>query len=315
MPLAVGLLALCCAAHANDGPRINGFLIEEPLVPIDSIEMGGPPRDGIPAIDAPKFISAECADFLQADDRVLGISRGGVNKAYPIQILNRHEIVNDRVGTEAIVVTYCPLCGSGVAFVSRVADTALTFGVSGLLYNSDVLLYDRQTESLWSQLAAKAISGSLKGHQLVQLPLRHTSWQHWRELHPDTQVLSKDTGFDVIDYDQNPYAMYEFSDQLWFSVSHSDDRLLRKMWVLGITVGEHAKAYPFRILQQSQSPIEDEIAGAKVTIDFDSNHQTAQAYDHNGVALESIQLYWFAWAAFHPNTSVWKCDADTQYCY
>ncbi|NIR48043.1 DUF3179 domain-containing protein, partial [candidate division KSB1 bacterium] len=144
----------------------NGFDLSGSLIPPDEILAGGPPRDGIPAIDNPKFVSPSEADFLQPEDRVLGIDRNGVAKAYPIKIVNWHEIINDRFGDEAVVVTYCPLCGSGVAFSAEINAKATTFGVSGLLYNNDVLLYDRRTKSLWSQLMGKAVTGPLKAEEL-----------------------------------------------------------------------------------------------------------------------------------------------------
>ena len=304
------LLAIGGIASAADDRRPNGFLIDEPLVPADLIKKGGPPRDGIPAINAPRFVSAENADFLDPDDRVLGLSLDGSSKAYPVRILNLHEVVNDWIGKRPVVVTYCPLCGSGVAFSALVSGRELTFGVSGLLYNSDVLLYDRETESLWSQIAGKSVNGTLKGLDLQQLPLQHTSWQDWRQRHPDTRVLSTETGFRFIDYDRDPYAEYRRSSRLWFPVSSKDSRLRNKTWVLGVVADGKARAYPLRSLKKSESPLQDRIGDIPVTIEFDNAHQTAVALDQNGDYLESIQLYWFAWAAFHPDTSVWGRDDD-----
>lgn len=302
---------MACSA---DNLRLNGFLIVDPLVPADSIEKGGPPRNGIPALHSPLFVSAEAADFLNDDDRVLGISIDGNAKAYPVRILNRHEIVNDSISERPVVITYCPLCGSGIAFSAVVENVSLSFGVSGLLHNSDVLLYDFNTESLWSQISKTAINGPLKGSQLVQLPLRHTTWEDWRRRYPDTRVLSTETGFAFFDYDRDPYARYKNSNQLWFAVSNSDKRLRRKDWVLGVTVGEIARAYPFRKMKKKSSLIQDRIGDIAVTIKFDHKHQTAVALDSNGVPLEAVQLYWFAWAAFHPDTSIWGCKDGASRC-
>jgi hypothetical protein len=116
----------------------NGFDLSDSLVPVEEIHHGGPARDGIPAIDRPRFVNASVVDYLLGDDRVLGINRNGISKAYPINILNHHEIVNDDLGREAIVISYCPLCGTGMAFLASVEGSTLEFGVSGLLYNSDV---------------------------------------------------------------------------------------------------------------------------------------------------------------------------------
>ena len=172
----------------------NGFDVADALIPATQIHLGGPPRDGIPALDEPRFVAAARADFLQPGDAVLGLALHGVAKAYPIAIMNWHEIVNDRFGARAVAVTYCPLCGTGVAFDAHVAGRRLQFGVSGLLYNSDVLLYDRESESLWSQLLMKAVSGPLRGRTLTTLPLTHTRWSAWRQQHTDPLVLSTDPG-------------------------------------------------------------------------------------------------------------------------
>ena len=193
-------LLLCLALLATGAPatllaqQMNGFDLRGSLIPSEQIHFGGPPKDGIPAIDKPDFTSAGLATFLRDDDTVLGMVRGGVARAYPVRILNWHEVVNDRFDQDAVVVTYCPLCGTGVAFDARIDGRVLSFGVSGLLYNSDVLLYDRQTQSLWSQLLAQAISGPMKGRRLAMLPLTHTTWVDWRKSHSATQVLSTNTG-------------------------------------------------------------------------------------------------------------------------
>ncbi len=121
----------------------NGFDLKGALIPVNQIHGGGPPKDGIPSIDQPTFVLADEEDYLQNDAAVLGINYQGIIKAYPINILNWHEIVNDQFNQEPVVITFCPLCGSGMAFSASINGKAHTFGVSGLLYNSDVLLYDR----------------------------------------------------------------------------------------------------------------------------------------------------------------------------
>jgi hypothetical protein len=187
---------------------MNGFDLDGALVSAEEILFGGPPKDGIPAIDKPVFVKASQARSLREDDRVLAITRNRISKAYPIRIMNWHEIVNDQFGDEGIAITYCPLCGSGIAFRADVAGQTLKFGVSGLLYNSGVLLFDRQTRSLWSQILAKAVTGPMKGNNLRAIPITHTSWAVWRKLQPDTFVLTEETGFRR-DYTGNPYAGYE----------------------------------------------------------------------------------------------------------
>ncbi|MBT5928092.1 MAG: DUF3179 domain-containing protein, partial [Verrucomicrobia bacterium] len=134
---------------------MNGFDLAESTIPVSEIVRGGPPRDGIPAIDNPKFLLSDAAQFLSDDELVIGLTRNGITRAYPLRIMLWHEVVNDTFGEEPVAVTYCPLCGTAVAFEAMIKDHKLTFGVSGLLFQSDVLMYDRQTESLWSQLLLK----------------------------------------------------------------------------------------------------------------------------------------------------------------
>ena len=150
-----GVVALGMPMRAG-ARTLNGFDLTDTLIPEHLIEAGGPPRDGIPAIDEPLFVDSSRAG-LSDTDRVLGLSFGAVARAYPVRILNWHEIVNDRIADQPVAVTYCPLCGSGMAFDARVGGQITRFGVSGLLYNSDVLLYDRRTGSLWSQIMARAV--------------------------------------------------------------------------------------------------------------------------------------------------------------
>jgi hypothetical protein len=303
--LVLCLLAAPFAAAAAD---FNGFDVRGALVPVERIEHGGPPRDGIAAIDRPRFVAAGQAK-LRPDDRVLGVARGGAARAYPIRILNWHEVVNDRFGTEPIAITYCPLCGTGMAFVARAGERELSFGVSGLLYNSDVLLYDRATQSLWSQLKQQAISGPMKGRLLDAIALEHTTWADWSARYPRTQVLSFDTGY-TRDYERDPYAGYDRVARLMFDVEHRDERLPPKEWVLGISVGDARKAYPFSALERAlgdatNGRVRDRVGGAEIEIRFDRTHRSAQAFDASGRAVPSVTGFWFAWVAFYPRTQVY----------
>jgi len=302
-PWLFGVAALPRRAFAQ---TLNGFDLKGALIPVKAIEQGGPPRDGIPSIDNPRFVGA-ARSGLKDGDRVLALARNGVARAYPVRILNWHEVVNDQIGNEAVAVTYCPLCGTGMAFDARVASsTASSFGVSGLLYNSDVLLFDRGTESLWSQLLEQAVAGPLKGARLTPVPLTHTSWADWRARHPRTEVLSTDTGH-VRDYDRDPYAGYENVARLMFDVQHRDDRLPVKEWVLGLRIGGQAKAYPFSALAQradAKGRLQDRVGGVPVEIRYDRAHRSAEAFDAAGKLLPSVMAFWFAWFAFHPKTEV-----------
>jgi hypothetical protein len=286
---------------------LNGFDLRGALIPVTAIEQGGPPRDGIPSIDRPRFVGAS-ASGLKDSDRVLGLARRDVTRAYPVRILNWHEVVNDRIADEAIAVTYCPLCGTGMAFDARVGGggPAASFGVSGLLYNSDVLLYDRGTESLWSQLLEQAVSGPMKGTRLTPVPLTHTTWAAWRARHPRTEVLSTDTG-QARDYARDPYAGYDTVPRLMFEVQHRDDRLPLKEWVLGLRIGGQAKAYPFSALGRrvdAQGRLLDRVGDVPVQIRFDAKHRSAEAFDASGRPLPSVMAFWFAWYAFYPQTQV-----------
>jgi hypothetical protein len=227
----------------------NGFDLSDASIPVNLIRAGGPPKDGIPAISNPQFETKVQASWLNADDRIIGVSHNGVAKAYPIRILNWHEIVNDVIGGMPVVVTFCPLCGTGMVFEATIDKDVLEFGVSGLLFESDVLLYDKKTNSLWSQLWMQAVSGSQKGQELTQVTADHTSWQDWQERYPETLVLSRETGFSR-DYRRNPYAGYEARKELYFPVQNEDDSLHSKSWVLGVSVDDEHKAYTFDALKR-----------------------------------------------------------------
>lgn len=283
----------------------NGFDLSDTLVPEKEIRKGGPPKDGIPALFYPAHIAANEADYLTDDDRVMGFAFRGEARAYPIKMLNWHEVVNDKLGAQHYVVTYCPLCGTGMVFGSNTGDAALVFGVSGLLYNSDVLLYDLQTESLWSQIMSKAISGKLIGTPLPQLPARHTTWSDWKAQHPETLVLDNRTRLRR-NYNTNPYAGYERTKRLMFPVNEKSDREIHpKASVLGIQLGNQSKAYLLSAFAKSnQTIMNDQIADQRITVHYNADARTAWVTDASGAELPSTIAFWFAWYAFHPQTAV-----------
>jgi len=294
-----GLLLISTSLGAE--PVRNGFDLSHALIPAAEIHGGGPPRDGIPAIYTPRFVKPQDAIRLSANDRVLGTFVDGVAKAFPVEILDHHEVVNDWTQATHMVVTYCPLCGSGMAFKTPEAGQAV-FGVSGLLYNSDVLLYDHATESLWSQVLGQAVSGPKAGARLEQVPLIHTSYGQWLERHPDTWVLSRDTGYRGVPYGRSPYRGYEKSSRIWFPIAERDSRYPAKAWVLGVTLDGVNRAYPFVELKKTSGEFVDEVGGHKLSIHYRDG--AAWAEDPDGELVPAIRLFWFAWYAFHPDTEV-----------
>ena len=290
--------------------RLNGFDVGNASIPLSAIHAGGPPRDGIPALQHPLFIRANQPGAPQPQQRVLGLSINGDARAYPIAILNWHELVNDRIGGQPVLISYCPLCGTGMAFAAKEAGyKALSFGVSGLLYNSDVLMFDRQTGSLWSQILSRAVSGPLLGSRLQPLVLEHTDWRDWLSRHPHSRVLSPATGYSR-DYSRNPYASYASSPTVMFPVGHRDARYPAKSWVLGLELNGQYRAYPLPELAHSHAPITDHLGDRALTIIYDHHSRNARVLDADGSQLPALTAYWFAWSAFHPQTTVYRANND-----
>jgi len=283
----------------------NGFKIDNPSIPKSEIRHGGPGRDGIPSIDNPKFLSASNASYLKDNDRILGVSINGVSKGYPIRIMDYHEIVNDQFNGKPVVITYCPLCGSGISFDAKIDGQKRTFGVSGLLYNSDVLLYDHETQSLWSQIMFEAISGPSKGKLLNPIITTSTTWEKWKALHPDTKVLSTETGHSR-NYDRSPYGNYNQERRLYFPVKNQSDKYHPKELVIGINIGNKYKAYPFSELEnKGQSQISDSFNGQELIIEYDKSSGYTHIKTTEGKELPGTTLFWFAWYAFHPDTEIY----------
>ncbi|MEE8232411.1 MAG: DUF3179 domain-containing protein [Thermoplasmata archaeon] len=216
-----------------------------------NIRGGGPPKDGIPPIDNPQFMSAEAADdFLRPTDIVFGLDSGGVQRAYPQRILVWHEIVNDRPSGTRLAVSYCPLTGSQIAFRSPAGGDGGTFGVSGNLVNSNLLMYDRASDSNWPQILGTAINGARCASVLAEVPVVWTTWDRWRQRHPGTDVLTTETGF-LRDYNRDPYGLYNpdphgyyRNDNLIFPVMNQSDRFTAKKVVYGVKVGNEQLAIP-----------------------------------------------------------------------
>lgn len=293
---------------------INGFNTDNALINTTDIKRGGPPRDGIPAIDNPKYITANDAHWLSATDRIIGVFYQGEARAYPIKIMNWHEIVNTQFSSEPVVVSFCPLCGTGMVFKANVkADkhsnkvSVLNFGVSGLLYQSDMLLYDRNTESLWSQLMNRAVTGPLKGSRLDMLVSHHTSFEQWRKTYPETLVLDIKTGFQR-NYERNPYQGYDTSNNIMFPVNNSFPRQYHpKDEVFGLEYQDHFLAIPYRELSKTDATeITYQWRDKNWTIHWQPETPTVWVKDDKGQLIAGVRSFMFAWYAFHPDTDLFK---------
>ncbi len=290
--LAFGLLAAAvaagCGGQSGDRPDGRGGERDRPAadiqvstagwetdfskhtVPLSEFQSGGPGKDGIPAIDRPRFTSVREADReLDGREPVAAVELDGEAKAYPIRILVWHEIVNDTLAGRPIAVTYCPLCNSTVAFSREVAGRTLSFGTTGNLRESDLVMYDRQTESWWQQITADAVVGELAGTKLDLIGSQVLSWEQFRRLHPDARVLSSDTGYDR-PYGSNPYVGYDQPNSAPFAASGEPDRrLLPKERVAAVQTGDDsAVVYPFSRLE-GDAPVNDDVGGRPVVVFYD----------------------------------------------
>ncbi len=293
---------------------LDVFDLSNATAPRERILPGGPPVDGIPALTSPKFVASDRAEFLQPADRVIGVVVGTEARAYPLRILDYHEVVNDHIGGAAFAVTYCPLCDSAAVFERRQRDEESEFGVSGLLLNSNVLLYDRRPagrSSLWSQVKSASISGPRAGETLQTLPLELTSWDDWRTRHPQTRVLSTDTRHKR-DYHRTPYRNYFTSSELTFPVEPLDRRLPPKTPVLGVWGPGTQRAYAASTFasRREQVWLEQRLDGRKFTLVYDPRWKSLRVADADA-GLEWMYSFWFAWAAFRQQTEVFEAPDGT----
>ena len=316
------------------------------------------PRDGIPAIFRPFFDTvAEGDAWLEGDEPVVVLRWAGEARAYPLQILTWHEIVNDVVGGEPLIVTYCPLCNTAIAFRSTVDGRPREFGVSGALRRNDLIMYDRETETLWQQITGEAIVGEAAGTELEFVPVQISSWSDFRDTFPEGQVLNRNTGT-TRSYGENPYRYYDQpGSRILFEMDFVDGQLDAKERVLTVDLGDDPVAFPFSQLtehvvleansggqrvvafwQSGTTSALDEtfiIAGRNIgsaaaflpvagtrQLSFETvggaiqDVETRSTWNVLGKAvagpLEGTQLeavvsanhFWFAWAAFEPETRI-----------
>lgn len=286
----------------------SGFDLRQATIPVQEIRSGGPPKDGIPYLSNPRMVSAAEATYLRAGDRVIGVVSGRESRAYPLAILNYHEIINDRIGELPIAVTYCPLCDSAVVFDRRTQLGEREFGVSGLLYNSNVLMYDRSdtespnTESLWSQVKGEGVSGPGARMKLTVLPMELTTWAAWQNRNPNTTVVSSETGHRR-NYQGSPYTRYFKQPNLMFPVKPISNALPLKESVLGVWDDANALAIPISAFGGKSMQIEKSLGSRKFTVAFDVNDQTIRVVKADA-ELQWMNTFWFAWYAFRPETEI-----------
>jgi len=252
-------------------------------VPYSEILSGGPPRDGIPAIDDPQFVTVrEADDWLEPVEPVVFVQIDDDARAYPIQVFIWHEIVNDVVAELPLVVTFCPLCNTAIAFERTVDGKVLDFGTTGRLRYSNLIMYDRQTESWWQQATGEAIIGDLTGTQLVFRPASIISWEDFKTNYPDGMVLSRDTGYNA-PYGQNPYAGYDDVRRSPFAYSgpETPGTLPAMAYVMTVEIGEEAVAYPYRELNDV-FVVNDQVGGKELVVFWQEG--TASALDETIIA-------------------------------
>ena len=275
------------------------------IVDPSKIQSGGPPKDGIPSIDNPKFVSVSEADrWIQDNELVLAINYRGIKRVYPFQILVWHEIVNDTISGDPILVTYCPLCGSGIAYRRELDGEAVEFGTTGRLYNSNLVMYDRKTDTWWTQIDGKAIVGELTGQELTEVSIDTVTWREWKVVHPDSEVLNQDTGFSR-PYGRDPYGTYYADSLLMFPVENEDRRIHPKTVIFGIEADGLYKAYREEDVIR-KGTFEDSVAGLRIQVTRDAAGVVTFRDLDSGREIVKERDFWFAWYAFHPDTLVYE---------
>ena len=343
-------LFISCSSEQDSvitgGSINNDNTSSEWSIPVDEI-FEGAGRDGIPSIDNPVFLSGQNSfvdSFLNSDDLVIGVKIGNETRAYPHKILDWHEIVNDEINGQKMTINYCPLTRTG--FVWKVQNLSnYKFGVSGLLYNSNLIMYDRETNSNWSQMSLMCVNGDRLGDKPILENLVEVSWGEWKKMYPNTKVLGSNQGFDR-DYNIYPYGGYlNVDDFLFFPVSPKDSRLNNKERVYCVLNGENLKAYRFSSFKNG-SVIKDEFEGNKYLIVGNNNviksyilpddlqtsifsysYQNSEEFFSDnggnkwsvfGEAIEgplkgrklkssiSVTGFWFSVASFYPNPEIYQ---------
>ncbi len=292
--LLTPLLAAASLAACSDSGGPADLLVDCDLFSPFVFD-GGVGRGGIPALSDPHVASAAAATFLTPEDRILGVVRNGMARAYPLIVMWWHEVVNDTLGGEPLLVSYCPLTGSGLAHDPWVNGTLHTFLVSGLIFENNLMMVDAETESVWPQLLASARCGPRKGAALQSVAIAETTWERWLELHPATTVVTTHTGFSR-EYGRYPYNDYAVpaNDELLFPSSPFNITRNPKEPVLGVFEGDAEVVYPYFAMRDvtlaagvDALALNDTLASRPIVVLWDTPSQTAIAYDRraNGETL------------------------------
>ena len=264
------------------------------LIPREEVFDGGPGKDGIPSIDNPELISSSEASYLDDHDVVVGFRSGNDIRAYPHPILDWHEIINDELAGVDVAIIYCPLTGTATAWDRNIDGKKTTFGVSGLLYNTNIIPYDRKTDSNWSQMQLECVNGKLAGEKPKIYHSFETSWGTWRAMYPNSTVVSSNTGFSR-NYNRYPYGDYRSNNNsLLFPVDNLDNRVPAKERVHGVIIRDKVKAYRFKDFAAGLTVIRDQVNGEPVIVAGDSVRNFIVSFhrilpDNNILAFEAVQ--------------------------
>ncbi len=242
--LGIVLTALffSCSSSDTSGQDFENPNSGEWSIPVTEVLDGGPGRDGIPALENPNLVGVSEVNFLNDSDLVIGVKNGATVRAYPHVILDWHEIINDNLEDLSVAITYCPLTGTGIGWDRIINGSETTFGVSGLLYNTNLIPFDRATRSNWSQILNESVNGSLIGEKINLIGVIETDWKTWKTMFPESSVVSTSTGFSRT-YGTSPYGDYNTNNSRFLFPVDKDDRLPLKERVLAIVDGEDAKVY------------------------------------------------------------------------
>ncbi|MDQ3090015.1 MAG: DUF3179 domain-containing protein [bacterium] len=289
------------AAFQAGGLKTNTAITS---IALENVLDGGPGKDGIPAITDPKFIKVtEAKKWLKDDADGIVVTIGKTIRFYPYNIIVWHEIVNDVIEKKPLVVTFCPLCGSAIVFDASMNGKSEQFGVSGKLFESNLLMYDKTTESLWSQIIGEAVVGDRTGEKLSVYPSQVMSFKQASGKYPSMDVLSKETGYSR-SYDVSPYGDYDTNDKIYFPISINDTRLLAKEIMYIVNIDDESVAFKRSALSESEKAVVS-VGNKKITAQIINGE--IEVKNDEGKIIPGYTAMWFSWAIHHQkNGVVWQ---------